>query len=120
MSDPRNVAHAKKVSQEKKHNGNAETPDTARPVAAPAPVQSAALEASLIVLTKLKELEFHSRAHLERLAELSMTVGDDLKQEAMVGPLDEVYAAQSSLQTKLTVLLESYKDACDRMQAANA
>ena len=84
---------------------------------APEPRHPAALEGSLVVLTKLKELEFHSRAHLERLAELSMTVEDELKQTAMVGPLGEVYSAQNALQTKLTALIESYKDACDRMQA---
>ena len=124
MSDPRNVAHAKKVSQEKKHHG---TPpegtapaETAAAVIAPEPRHPAALEGSLVVLTKLKELEFHSRAHLERLAELSMTVEDELKQTAMVGPLGEVYSAQSTLQTKLTALIESYKDACDRMQGDTA
>jgi hypothetical protein len=120
MSDPRNVAHAKKVSQEKKHHGTAPEamapPGAAAAVAAPEPRHSAALEGSLVVLTKLKELEFHSRAHLERLAELSMTVEDELKQTEMVGPLGEVYSAQNTLQTKLTALIESYKDACDRMQ----
>jgi hypothetical protein len=145
MSDPRNVAHAKKVSQEKKHQGAETSPegtqaaqpgkkpaaakkksgpalseaaDTAVPT--PAASEPEALAASLVVLTKLKELEFHSRAHLERLAELSMTVEDELKQTAMVAPLAEVYAAQSALQTKLTALLESYKDACDRMQGDSA
>ena len=157
MSDPRNVAHAKKVSQEKKHQGT-EMPLQGTPAARPgkksaaapskgrraasappsdsAPVeamttpetaatpvasgQAATLEASLVVLTKLKELEFHSRAHLERLAELSMTVEDELKQTAMAGPFSDVYAAQSAFQTKLTALIESYKDECDRMQAATA
>jgi hypothetical protein len=151
MSDPRNVAHAKKVSQEKKHQGTepgpgdgpADQPGKKSPGArkkgppagsevlsdpitaagpgepaavVPAPAQAAALEGSLVVLTKLKELEFHSRAHLERLAELTMTVEDELKQQAMLGLLGEVYAAQSALQTKLTALLESYKAECDRMQ----
>jgi hypothetical protein len=120
MSDPRNVAHAKKVSQEKKHHPTAPEeaapPATAAAVAVPETEHPAALEGSLVVLSKLKELEFHSRAHLERLAELSMTVEDELKQTAMVGPLGEVYTAQNTLQTKLTALIESYKDACDRMQ----
>ena len=158
MSDPRNVAHAKKVSQEKKHHGTepspagapagqpgkksaaarkkggpsapAEAPDATMAAegtppretaaAAPAPRQPAALEGSLVVLTKLKELEFHSRAHLERLAELTMTVEDELKQTALVGPLGEVYAAQSTLQTRLTALIESYKAECDRMQGDSA
>jgi len=145
MSDPRNVAHAKKVTQEKKHHGEDAAPQGAhaaqpgkkaaaakpggQPGAAavaqtPAAVEAsapapAALEGSLVVLTKLKELEFHSRTGLERLAELTLTVEDELKQKEMVGPLGEVYAAQNALQTKLTALIESYKEECDRMQGAN-
>jgi hypothetical protein len=151
MSDPRNVAHAKKVTQEKKHHGTdapsedgsavqpgkkpatakhkeeaaeaAGAPDDtahggAAPSDSPAPKAPAAtLEGSLIVLTKLKELEFHSRAHLERLAELAMTVEDELKQKAIVSPLAEVYSAQSAVQTKLTALLEAYKAECDSLQS---
>jgi hypothetical protein len=81
---------------------------------------SAALEASLVVLTKLKELEFHSRTSLERLAELALTVEDELKQKEFVAPLAEVYAAQSAFQTKLTTLLEAYKAECDRGQGVSA
>ena len=149
MSDPRNVAHAKKVTQEKKHQGTEAIPkdapavqpgkkpaaktksgpagaaavpgDTAAaegavPSENPTPKPAAALEGSLVVLTKLKELEFHSRANLERLAELALTVEDDLKQKDIVRPLGEVYSAQSALQTKLTALIEAYKAVCDRMQ----
>ena len=68
------------------------------------------------MLAKLKELEFHSRANLERLAELALTVEDELKQKEIVGPLGEVYSAQSAFQTKLTALIEAYKAECDRMQ----
>ncbi len=147
MSDPRNVAHAKKVTQEKKHDGTGARPDDApavqpgkKPSMAkkhddPAAVSSehvaavpieeavktpAALEGSLIILAKLKELEFHSRANLERLAEMTLTVEDELKQQAMAGPLAEVYSAQSTFQTKLTALLDVYKAECDHMQGGHA
>jgi hypothetical protein len=150
MSDPRNVAHAKKVTQEKKHHGTEVTPEdapvaqpgkkpaaakhksgsvgatagsddtaagkSAVPSASPPPTPPAALEGSLVVLAKLKELEFHSRANLERLAELTLTVEDELKQKEIAGPLGEVYSAQSAVQTKLTALIEAYKAECDRMQ----
>ena len=151
MSDPRNVAHAKKVTQEKKHQrtglSSEDAPtgqpgkkpsvakrkknDPAGPVAIPSataageiavPSESStnktpvALEGSLVVLAKLKELEFHSRANLERLAELALTVEDELKQKEIVSPLAEVYSAQSAFQTKLTGLIEAYKAECDRMQ----
>ena len=124
MSDPRNVAHDKKVTQEKKHEGKGSGPEDAHavqpgrkpPVAkhknrdgSVAVLDEAAageiavtsesstgktppaLESSLVVLTKLKELEFHSRANLERLAELALTVEDELKQKEIVSPLAEVY-----------------------------
>ena len=123
MSDPRNAAHAKKVAQEKKHAAvevTKEDSPAVQPAKKPAdvpptPTPPAALEGSLVVLAKLKELEFYSRANLERLAELTLTVGDELKQKEIVGPLDEVYSAQNAVQTKLTALLEAYKVECDRL-----
>ncbi len=148
MSDPRNVAHAKKVTQEKKHQGGAVATDempTAQPgkkmaapkkgrgdaaapdapagesVAAsdvPAAKPSASLEGSLTVLAKLKEMEFYSRANLEQLAALGLTVEDELKQKELVAPLSDVMSAQNAFQTKLTALLEAYKAECDRMQGA--
>ncbi len=151
MSDPRNVAHDKKVTQEKKHQAThavtdepqagqpgkktAVAPQKADPAStaattaeaagdeaqaagsAPA-APSATLEGSLVVLAQLKDLDFHSRAHLERLAALQMTVEDDLKQTDMSGAVADVYAAQSTFQTRLTTLIEAYKAECDRMQAA--
>ena len=76
----------------------------------------AALEGSLTVLAKLKEMEFYSRANLERLAELSLTVEDELKQKEIAAPLGEVQSAQNAFQTKLTALIEAYKAECDRLQ----
>ena len=46
------------------------------------PAESAQLEKSLAVLSRLKELEFHSRANIEKLAELSLTIEEELKQKA--------------------------------------
>ena len=151
MSDPRNVAHDKKVTQEKKHQATTtvadeapagqpgkktaaatqkadpastaatDAPEDTAPTAGSGPsVPPAALEASLVVLAQLKDLDFHSRAHLERLAALQMTVEDELKQKDVAGPLAEVYAAQSTFQTRLTALIDVYKAECDRMQSAGA
>jgi len=124
MSDPRNAAHAKKVTQEKKHQAPTGALKEAAPVApddtAPGPASPAGLDASLVVLAKLKDFEFHSRANLERLAELTLTVEDELKQKTLVAPLGEVYAAQSAFQTKLTTLIEAYKTECDRLQGVHA
>lgn len=121
MTDPRNAAHAKKVNQEKKHQGTAGVKEVppAQPSAASTPAPVARLEASLVVLAQLKELEFHSRANLERLAEVTLTVDDELKQKHLLEPLGAVYSAQSSVQTTLTTLIEAYKAECDRLHAAH-
>ena len=94
--------------------------ESAVPSESPTPKTPAALEGSLAVLAKLKEMEFHSRSSLERLAELMLTVEDELKQKELVSPLGEVYSAQDAFQTKLTLLIEAYKAACDRMQGESA
>jgi len=126
MGDPRNVAHAKKVVQEKRHKdkhapkGAAPQPvkkaqsEKTKPAAAeqsaapkpedekpPQPPNSAQLEKSLAVLSKLKELEFHSRANIEKLAELSLTIEEELKQKAFAEAIGAVYAAQDAFQSKI-------------------
>ncbi len=147
MSDPRNVAHSKKVTQEKKHHGAEATdatteqpgkkakkkknvapaPENIAPAETIAPEQTiaaprpaAALEESLTVLAQLRDLEFHSRANLERLAGLTLAVEEELKQKQFSDRLGEVYSAQDSFQTKLTALIEAYKAECDRMQSESA
>ncbi len=94
MSDPRNVAHDKKVKQEKAHEGPG--PDNAKPKkrrkgsdaaaadengapsGAPttAPVEQAPgeLEKSVAILSKLKEMEHYSRANIETLAGLTLKI----------------------------------------------
>ena len=137
MGDPRNVAHAKKVSQEKHHKAQhadaKKTPKTqAKPAAAeqspavkaaePAkPEQTpdaAKLEKSLAVLANLKELEFHSRANIEKLAELSLTIEDELKQKAIVGSIGDVYSAQEAFHSKIAALIEAYQAECDHLKPA--
>ncbi len=142
MSDPRNVAHDKKVKQEKEHekpesdsggkegkskrkkaaataNGNA--PDAGAPVSADVvPVEQAPgdLEKSMAVLSKLKEMEFHSRANIETLAGLSLTVEDELKQKEFSDPIGAVYSAQDAFQTKITEVIERYEAKCESLKPA--
>lgn len=113
MSDPRNVAHDKKVKQEKTHEKPVEE-SKAGVEAVPAPVAGAEEgptehEQSVAVLSKLKEMEFHSRANIETLAGLTLTIEDELKQKAFVDPVGELYGAQDAFQTKVTALIESYE-----------
>jgi hypothetical protein len=141
MGDPRNVAHAKKVTQEKQHKAKraektgapqrtkkmqpvetkpavtqqstAPTPEVEKP---PQPPDSAQVEKSLAVLSKLKELEFHSRANIEKLAELSLTIEEELKQKAFAEAIGAVYAAQDAFQSKILKLIEDYEAECARLK----
>ncbi|MEO5722062.1 MAG: hypothetical protein ABIR71_11400 [Chthoniobacterales bacterium] len=113
MSDPRNVAHDKKVKQEKEKETekpeSAKPPEEAAPAATNAEEGPSALEQSVAVLSKLKEMEFHSRANIETLAGLTLTIEDELKQKAFVDPVGELYGAQDGFQTKVAALIESYE-----------
>jgi hypothetical protein len=142
MGDPRNVAHAKKVVQEKRHKDKhapkgaapqpvkkaqsektkpaaeqsaAPKPETEKP---PQPPNSAQSEKSLAVLSKLKELEFHSRANIEKLAELSLTIEEELKQKAFAEAIGAVYAAQDAFQSKILKLIEDYEGECARLSGS--
>jgi hypothetical protein len=143
MGDPRNIAHAKKVTQEKHHKAKhaqkagarqpakkaqiEETkPSAAEQSTAPKPEaempsqppDSAQLEKSLAVLSKLKELEFHSRANIEKLAELSLTIEEELGQKAFAEAIGAVYAAQDAFQSKILKLIEDYEAECARLKPA--
>ena len=145
MGDPRNVAHAKKVSQEKHHKDKhppkasstpsqrAKNVQTEKKEAAPIaerttpkaetvkptqPLEPTQLEKSLVVLSKLKELEFHSRANIEKLAELSLTIEEELKQKAFAEAIGTVYAAQDAFQSKIVKLIEDYEAECTRLKPA--
>ncbi len=140
MSDPRNVAHDKKVKQEKEHEKPAAGPGAKRkkgrePVAAadpnaetgstPAPdpaakteTQPDELEKSVGVLSKLKEMEFHSRANIETLAGLTLTIEDELKQKEFSEPIGALYSAQDAFQTKIAALVESYETKCASLKEA--
>jgi hypothetical protein len=128
MGDPRNVAHSKKVTQEKQHKGqqpqkkqavagepSAKPNEPAKPAQKLDPTQ---LEKSLAVLAQLKEMEFHSRANIEKLAELSLTIEEELKQKAFVEPIGALYSAQDAFHSKVSKLIEAYQAECDRLKPA--
>ena len=143
MGDPRNVAHAKKVTQEKQHKAKA-APKTRPPQPArktqieqtkasatdesaapkqeaekpPQPSDSAQSEKSHAVLSKLKELEFHSRGNIEKLAELSLTIEEELKQKPFAEAISAVYAAQDAFQSKIVKLIEDYEVECSRLSGS--
>lgn len=136
MSDPRNVAHKKKVTQEKHHheakpaaksskgkkstdaqNKSAETaPTSAGKETAKSEPHSGDLEKSLAVLSKLKDLEFHSRANIETLAQLTLTVEDELKQREFSEAIGAIYSAQDSFHSKIAALIERYHAKCESLR----
>ena len=144
MGDPRNVAHAKRVSQEKHHKDKhaskagsvpsqrGKNVQTERKAASAAestapkveaakptqPVEPTQLEKSLVVLSKLKELEFHSRANIEKLAELSLTIEEELKQKPFAEGIGDVYAAQNAFQSKILELIGAYEAECGRLSGS--
>ena len=143
MGDPRNIAHGKKVTQEKQHKAKhaqkadasqsaekGQTEETRSPAAEQGAVEkaetekraqppdSAQLEKSLAVLSTLKDLEFHSRANIEKLAELSLTIEDELKQKAFAEAIGAVYAAQDAFQSKIVKLIEDYEAECARLSGS--
>ncbi len=129
MSDPRNVAHDKKVTQEKQHKKTEAAPKAV--TADEAPEQSAPPEGApkteqgpndheraVTILSKLKEMEFHSRANIEALAQLTLTIEDELKQGEFSEAIGEVYSAQDAFHSKIATLIESYAAKCDEMKGA--
>jgi hypothetical protein len=142
MSDPRNVAHAKKVKQEKAHQGNAPgagakpkkqkrapkaegvvaTDDANQQATAPekTPVEVVPgdYEKSQAILSKLKEMEFHSRANIEALAGLILTIEEELKQKEFSGPVGDVYAAQDGFHTRIAELIQSYEKKIESLRPA--
>ena len=141
MSDPRNVAHDKKIKQEKAHHENSPgagakakkksapkaegvvaADDANKRAAAPekAPVEQAPgdYEKSQVVLSKLKEMEFHSRANIEALAGLILTIEEELKQKEFSGPIGDVYAAQDGFHTRIAELILSYEKKTETLRPA--
>jgi hypothetical protein len=137
MSDPRNVAHAKKVVQQKHHqeikarkpkkgkksngigavSGLTTIATTQPPPPEPKQEQVAGEHGkSVAVLSKLKDMEFHSKANIETLAQLTLTVEEELKQREFSNGLGEVYSAQDSFHTKLDALIQSYEAKCESLK----
>ena len=135
MSDPRNVAHAKKITQEKHHHQGKGKPGKEKkspgvaqnqPVeTAPAPANAEAAKAeqkpgdsekSLAVLSKLKDLEFHSRANIETLAELSLTIEEELKQREFAEAIGAIYSTQDAFHSKIAAFIETYQTKCESLK----
>jgi hypothetical protein len=108
-----------KTQPAKEKKGDAEEGSAVRTTAAAKPKpppDSTQLEKSLAALSTLKNLEFHSRANIEKLAELSLTIEEELKQKAFAEAIGAVYAAQDAFQSKILKLIEDYEAECARLR----
>jgi acetoin utilization deacetylase AcuC-like enzyme len=121
MSDPRNVAHDKKVKQEKEHH-HEESPKSAAAADEVVKVEQAPgdAEKSAAVLSKLKEMEFHSRANIETLAGLTLTIEDELKQKEFSEPIGALYSAQDGFQTQIAALIQSYEAKSESLKPSSS
>ena len=140
MSDPRNVAHDKKVTQEKHYKNTEaapgakrasrgkkmtagekekETGKSAQAQEAPKAEQGPNdLEKSVAILSKLKEMEFHSRGNIEALAQLTLTIEEELKQGEFSEPIGALYSAQDAFHSKIAALIETYEAKCEGLKGA--
>ena len=140
MSDPRNVAHDKKVKQEKAHHTPASSgakpkkrrskdaavaSDESGPGGSNAAEEGEAAkveqapgdhEKSVTVLSKLKEMEFHSRANIETLAGLTLMIEEELKQKEFSEPLGALYSAQDGFHAKIAALIDRYEAKCESLK----
>jgi hypothetical protein len=127
MSDPRNVAHDKKVTQEKHHKHTETAPATKAPRVEKEKEPSAEEtpgaehgpsehEKSVAILSKLKEMEFHSRGNIETLAQLTLTIEDELKQGEFSEPIGALYSAQDAFHAKIEALIETYGAKCEQLK----
>jgi hypothetical protein len=63
-------------------------------------------------------MEFHSRANIEALAGLILTIEEELKQKEFSGPIGDVYAAQDRFHTAIAELIESYEKKVETLRPA--
>jgi hypothetical protein len=131
MSDPRNVAHNKKVTQEKQHKHTEAAPAKKAPARGEKEKEPGASaqetpgaeqgpsehEKSVAILSKLKEMEFHSRGNIETLAQLTLTIEDELKQGEFSEPIGALYSAQDAFHAKIEALIEAYGAKCEQLKA---
>jgi len=101
MSDHRNVAQTAPTSANKEIAKGEQHPGD--------------LEKCLAVLSKLKDLEFHSRANIETLAQLSLTVEEELKQREFSEAIGAIYSAQDAFHSKIAAFIETYKAKCESL-----
>ena len=61
-------------------------------------------------------MEFHSRANIETLAELTLTIEEELKQREFSDAIGALYSAQDGFHSKIAALIETYQAKCESLK----
>ena len=67
-------------------------------------------------LSQFKEMSFRAKARIERLAELSMVIEDELKQKEFADRVTELFSLSSEFESKLETLIRDYEIERNRME----
>src|SRR5712692_6573379 len=119
----RNVRSPKRCPQQESHSGETRHERRAETTQTPTSTEGAKgeqrpgdLEKSVAVLSKLKEMEFHSRANIETLAQLSLTVEEELKQREFSEAIGALYSAEDAFHSKIAAFIETYDAKCESLK----
>jgi len=60
-------------------------------------------------LEQFKEMSFRAKARIERLAELSLTIEDELKYKDFADRVSDLFNISNQFETKIEALIEDYE-----------
>jgi hypothetical protein len=61
-------------------------------------------------------MEFHSRGNIETLANLTLTIEEELKQGEFSEAIGALYSAQDTFHAKIAALVETYEAKCEELK----
>ena len=80
--------------------------------------EASPLEQSRKYIQQLKDIEFHTRDYLEKLAAMELTVEDQLKQKENAQEIGEIFSHLSHAKEHLTDFVEKWEMECNRKAQA--
>lgn len=67
-------------------------------------------------LSQFKEMSHRAKMRIEKLAELSLVIEDELKQKEYADRVSELFGIASSFETKIEELISDYEIEMNRME----
>ena len=65
-------------------------------------------------LDQLKEIEFHTKGYLEKLAKIELDMVDELGQEKQAERVSDIFCIESKFFSELKEFIDDYEMACNR------